>query len=154
MNTSTKNPLEGGAWLGDLPVTSRYTFGLAGEKFYRAIKDEGRIYGTKCSECGRTYVPASLFCERCLVELDDWIDVGTTGEIHAFTLLYEDLDGKPTQTPEMIAFIRLGDGGLIHRLGEIEQDQIRIGLRVEAVFKAPEEREGSIQDISHFRPVD
>jgi hypothetical protein len=34
------------AWMGNLPVTSRYTFGLAGEKFFRAIKDDAKILGT------------------------------------------------------------------------------------------------------------
>ena len=154
MNMPKNNPLEGGAWQGDLPVTSRYTFGLAGERFYRAIKDEGKLFGTRCNRCERNYVPASLFCERCMQELDTWIDVGTSGEVHTFTLLYEGLDGDRKKNPEIIAFIRLGDGGIVHRLSEIDKDKITIGMQVEAVFKAKAEREGSIQDVSHFRPVD
>ena len=51
MTKSSTNPLQSGAWHGDLPVTSRYTFGLAGERFYRAIKDEGKLFGTKCESC-------------------------------------------------------------------------------------------------------
>jgi uncharacterized OB-fold protein len=154
MNKLKNDPREDGAWQGNLPVTSRYTFGLAGERFYRAIKDEGKLFGTRCNKCERTYVPASLFCERCMLELDTWIDVGTSGEVHTFTLLYEDLDGKRKKTPEIIAFIRFGDGGLIHRLGEIEIDDVAIGMRVEAVFKAKTEREGSVHDISYFRPLE
>jgi uncharacterized OB-fold protein len=153
MNKSKHNPRVGGAWEGNLPVRSRYTFGVAGERFYRAIKDEGKIYGTTCSECERTYVPATLFCERCMEELDTWIDVGNSGEVHTFTLLYEDLDGNRKQNPDIIAFIRIGDGGFVHRLGEVSEDEITIGMRVEAVFKDRAEREGSIQDISHFRPM-
>lgn len=153
MNMPNTNPHEFGAWRGDLPVTSRYTLGLAGERFYRAIMDEGKIYGTKCQNCERTYVPATLFCERCMLELDNWVDVGITGEVHTFTFLFEDLDGNRKESPEIIAFIRLGDGGLVHRLGEIDKDEVKIGLEVEAVFKAKDEREGSIKDISHFRPV-
>jgi uncharacterized OB-fold protein len=151
MKTPNNTPLKNGAWHGDLPVTSRYTFGVAGERFYRAIKDEGKILGTECKKCQRIYVPAALFCERCLRELDAWVDVGTSGEIYTYTLLYEDLDGKRLDQPEMIAFIRLGDGGLVHRIGEIEPDQVEIGLQVEAVFKPETERRGSIEDISHFR---
>ena len=153
MNASKHDPSEHGTWQGNLPVTSRYTFGLAGERFYRAIKDEGKIFGTRCNKCEHTYVPATLFCERCLNELDTWIDVGTSGEIHTFTLLYEDLDDNRKEIPEIVAFIRFGDGGLVHRLGEIDEEEITIGMRVEAVFKAENDREGSIQDISYFRPV-
>ncbi|HUV28583.1 MAG TPA: hypothetical protein VMW34_14580, partial [Anaerolineales bacterium] len=28
------------AWRDEMPVTNRYTFGVAGERFFRAIKDE------------------------------------------------------------------------------------------------------------------
>ena len=153
MNMPKNNPQEGGSWQGDLPVTSRYTFGLAGERFYRAIKDEGKLLGTRCNNCDRTYVPAALFCERCMNELDTWRDVGVAGEVHTYTLLYEDLDGNRMENPDSIAFIRFGDGGLVHRLGEVDLDKIKIGMQVEAIFKAEADREGSIQDISHFRPL-
>ncbi len=141
------------AWIGDLPITSRYTAGIAGERFFRAIKDDGVIYGSNCERCATTYVPARQFCERCLDQLDDWIDVGTTGEVHTFTLLFENLDGTPREEPEVIAFIQIEDGGFVHRLDEIDLDLLEIGLPVEAVFKPEKKREGSILDIAYFRPV-
>lgn len=141
------------AWYGDLPVKSRYTFGLAGERFFRAIKDEGRIYGTHCHKCERLYVPATLFCERCLGKLDDWVDVGTIGNVHTFTLLHQNYDGSQRDFPEVIAFISLGDGGIIHRLGGIDPESVEIGMKVEAVFKNKEDREGSILDIAYFKPI-
>jgi uncharacterized OB-fold protein len=141
------------AWYGNLPVTSRYTFGLAGEKFFRAIKEDGKILGTYCQKCEHTYVPAVIFCERCLCELNEWIDVGTVGNVHTFTLLYENYDGSPRNEPEVVAFIALGSGGLIHRLGQVEPEDIEIGMTVKAVFKPPDQREGSILDIIHFEPI-
>jgi uncharacterized OB-fold protein len=141
------------AWYGELPVTSRYTFGLAGERFFRAIKEEGAIYGTCCLKCERTYVPAALFCERCLAELDDWVDVGTIGEIYTFTLLYKNYDGSRREVPELIAFISIGDGGIIHRVGGIDPEDVEIGMKVQAVFKDKSDREGSILDIVYFKPV-
>jgi len=141
------------SWHGNLPVTSRYTFGLAGEKFFRSIKDNGKLMGTHCPKCERIYVPAALFCERCLSELDEWIDVGTVGEVHTYTLLYENYDGTPRSDPEIVAMISFGDGGLIHRLGKIDTNEIEIGMTVKAVFRPPDQREGSILDIVHFEPV-
>jgi uncharacterized protein len=142
------------SWEGEMPVTNRYTYGLAGEKFFRAIKDEGRILGTRCSRCERTYVPAVTFCERCFNETTEWVDVGLTGEVHTFTLVYEDADGKTLEKPELVAFVHFADGGLVHRLGEIDPQMVKIGMKVEAVFKPAEEREGSILDILHFKPAD
>lgn len=142
-----------GTWYGDLPVTSRYTFGLAGERFFRAIKDEGKIFGARCEACDITYVPARQFCERCMDELETWLDMGTQGEVYTFTLLYENLDGSPREQPEIVAFLSFGDGGIVHRLGEVEPANIDIGMPVEAVFKPKNKREGSIQDIEYFRPI-
>ena len=141
------------AWHGNLPVTSRYTYGLAGEKFFRAIKEEGKFLGTHCPKCNRTYVPATLFCERCLSELDEWVDVGTIGIVHTFTFLFENYDGSPRDEPEPVAFVKIGDGGLVHRLGNIDLESVKIGMEVEAVFKDIEDREGSILDVVYFKPV-
>ena len=141
------------AWHGNLPVTSRYTYGLAGEKFFRAIKDEAKFLGTHCPKCNRTYVPATLFCERCLHELDEWIDVGTMGVVHTFTLLFENYDGSPRDEPELVAFIKIGEGGLVHRLGNVDPESVKIGMKVEAVFKDVEDREGSILDVVYFKPA-
>ena len=147
------NPQAPSAWRDGFPQTNRYTLGLAGECFFRTIKEEGRILGTRCPSCNRVYVPGASFCERCLSELDEWVDVGHSGQVETFTLLYVNEDGSPREKPEMVAFIRFGDGGLIHRLGEIEPQEIRIGMRVEAVFKPAAERIGSILDIAYFFPA-
>lgn len=153
MSLLERYPNAPGAWLGELPITSRYTAGLAGERFLRAIKDDGKIMGSRCDRCGITYVPARQFCERCLDELDEWLDVGTKGEVYTFTLLFENLDGTAREEPEVVAFIRLGDGGLVHKLDEIHLDDLEIGMLVEAVFKPETERQGSILDIAYFRPA-
>lgn len=153
MSLLPNDPAAPEAWHGDMSVPSRYTFGLAGERFFRALKDEGKILGARCDRCQVSYVPARQFCERCMAELEDWHDAGTQGEVHAFTRLAVDLDGSPRSQPELIAFVRIEDGGLVHRLGEVDPDEVRIGMQVEAVLKAPGEREGSIHDIQHFRPV-
>jgi uncharacterized OB-fold protein len=141
------------AWQGDLPVMNRYTYGLAGERFFRTIKEEAKIMGTHCPNCDRTYVPAAAFCERCLGKLDEWVDVGTIGDIVTYTFLNVGLDGTPLAKPEIIAFIRLADGGIIHHLGEIEPEQVEIGLLVKAVFLPQSKRVGSILDIKYFKPA-
>jgi uncharacterized OB-fold protein len=152
MTLLERDPNAPNAWIGDLPVTSRYTYGLAGERFFREVKENARILGTFCPDCDHTYVPAALYCERCLAELEQWLEVGNIGEVHTFTLLYQNYDGSVREEPEIVAFIKIADGGIVHRLGDISLDEIEIGMPVEAVFKPAEERQGSILDISHFRP--
>jgi uncharacterized OB-fold protein len=154
MTLIERNPNAPDAWQGNLPVTNRYTFGIAGEHFFRAIKDEAKIMGTYCPHCNYTYVPATSFCEKCLRQLTDWVDVGTHGTIHTFTLLYENIDGSQKATPDIIAYVRLGDGGLIHKLDHIDPDQVVIGMEVAAIFKPLEDRQGSIEDIIYFEPLE
>jgi len=153
MTLLQRNPNAPVSWQGDLPIVNRYTYGLAGEKFFRTIKDEGRILGTYCPECVHTYVPATVFCERCLGKLDTWVDVGIKGEVVTFTFLNVNYDGSSLEKPEIIAFVRFADGGLVHHLGEVELDQVEIGMSVEAVFKPKTKRIGSILDIKYFKPV-
>lgn len=154
MTLLDRNLLTPKAWQDAFPVTNRYSFGLAGERFFQEIKDNGNILGTYCANCDHTYVPGTLFCERCLDKLDEWIDVGITGEVHSFTLLFKDYAGKDREEPIVIAFIRIADGGLIHCLDEVDLDDIYIGMIVEAVFKPKNERIGSILDIKYFKPAD
>jgi uncharacterized OB-fold protein len=46
------------------------------------------------------------------------------------------------------------EGGFLHLLGEVAPDDVRAGMEVEAVWKPPGERAGSILDIRYFRPLD
>lgn len=138
---------------GEIPGEGVYTYGPAGERFFREIKERGRILGTRCSTCSLTYVPARLFCERCFAELGDWVDVGMRGTVHAVTTLYMGLDGAALEKPEPVAFVRIADGGLIARLIEIAPERASIGMEVEAVLKPPSERTGSPLDILGFRPA-
>ena len=142
-------------WRGAMPVESRYTVGPAGEQFFRALKDGGRILGTRCARCGVTYVPGRLFCERCFDELQEWVEVGPGGAVEAVTALYLRPDGSRTEQPRLLALIRLdgADTVLLHYLDELGAGDAKIGLRVEPVFKRAEHRIGSILDILHFRPT-
>ncbi len=81
------------------------------------------------------------------------MDVGIAGEVYSFTLLHENYDGSRREIPEMVAFIQISDGGLVHRLGEVEFEDLEIGMLVEAVFKPKAERTGAITDILYFRPL-
>ncbi|MCL7451910.1 MAG: Zn-ribbon domain-containing OB-fold protein [Anaerolineae bacterium] len=118
--------------------------------------DHARIVGTRCHVRGLTYVPATMFCERCFSELDDWVEVPSRGRVFTYTMLYRDLDDEVLAQPAVLAYVKLDDcdGGLVHHLGEVEPEEVLIGLEVEAVFKDAAERKGSILDIQYFRPVD
>ncbi len=65
-------------------------------------------------------------------------------------------DMQPLDEPELPAVIPIdgSDGGFLHMLGEVKPDDVKIGMKVEAVWKPVGERTGSILDIAYFRPTE
>jgi uncharacterized OB-fold protein len=152
-----EHPTQTRVYRGNLPVGHRYTAGVAGEKFLRKLKDEGKIYGTRCPKCGYVYVPARMYCERDLAHLDDaaWVQMSAEGELLSFSAVYVNLDGERLQTPQWVGLVRLdgASGALMHYLGEVEPENLRVGMKVQAVLKAAKERVGSIRDVKYFKPM-
>lgn len=154
-NISLKPATNPKAWKGNIPLTSRYTAGLAGEKFFRAMQEEAKLTGTVCEKCRITYVPAKHFCERCFSELTQWIDVGNTGKVISHTVVHQDLDGKKLTPPRIAAIIELGasKARMVHLLGEVSPSQLKTGMPVQAVWKPASERKGLITDLRYFKPM-
>jgi len=142
-------------WMGHMECDYSYTHGIVGEKFFKELKENARIMGTKCKKCGFIYVPPRLFCERCFEKLDEWVEVGKKGEVHIYTVAHIDVDGTKLKKPIIWAMVKIDKvhGGMVHRLDEIDLKDVKIGMRVEAVFKDKKERTGSVLDIKYFKPV-
>ncbi len=141
------------AWPGEFPVSHLYTMGVAGERFFRELKDSGRFLGSRCAACDHTYLPPSIFCPRCFAALEEWKEVGPQGTVRAVTIAHRGVDGETLETPETLALIQLdgADDLLAHRIDESEG--VEIGTRVEPVLKDAAQRGGSILDVRYFRPV-
>jgi len=149
------DPRELKHWHGHMETDYVYTHGIAGEKFFNEFKKNARIMGTKCKRCNIVYVPPRMYCERCFERLEEWIDVGKKGTVHTYTIAYIDMDGCKLKEPTVYAYVKIDgtDGGLIHKLGQVKPEKVKVGMRVEAVFKPKQQRESSINDIIHFKPT-
>ena len=139
-------------WRGNLPFASFYTAGLAGQKFFEALRDRGEILGTRCEKCQWVYVPVVLFCERCFAELTDEFPVGLEGEVITFTLCHIDLEGQQLDPPAVVGVVRLdgAQSALVHH-GLGDPASWKIGGR--ARVRLRDKREGSILDIEGFEPI-
>jgi len=142
------------SWPGQIPVHYRYLYGLAGEKFFRGLKDEGKFYATVSPEASKVYCPPTLFCEETFEALTDWIELPPVGTVESFTLCYEDSDGAE-QAPVAIAAIQLegADTVFLHRVIGIDPEAVYIGMRVQAKFLPKKQRRGHLDDIAGFEPV-
>lgn len=140
-------------WEGAIPLRHRYTPGVAGEAFFRALRDEGIFLASRCDSCGLTYCPARLFCERCFAELVPDVTVGPRGTLESFTVGYVGVEGEPLEEPVLLGLVRLdgADTVLVHFLVDYEEGP-GIGDRVEAALLPKSRRRGSILDLRGFRP--
>jgi len=124
---------------------------------YLAALKTGVILGSHCRTCRKTVVPPRTVCEWCFRPMDSYVPLLDTGTVNTFSLCYVTWDVKRIKEPEIPAVIEI-DGasplhGIMHKLGEVEPDEVQIGMRVQAVWKPEEDREGSITDILYFKPI-
>jgi uncharacterized protein len=137
---------------GSLSVAFRYTPGVGNTAFFEALRDRGVFLGSRCDRCGITYLPARIFCERCLAALDPSVECGPEGELVSWTVARVDVDDRPLDPPVVAGLVRLdgADTVLLHRLVDFQGDP-EVGTRVRALL-APT-REGSILDVEGFVPA-
>lgn len=149
----TTDPRRYRHWEGNMEADYIYTSGVAGETFFRALRDEGRLVAARCAACGLNYLPPRLFCEDCFAELSDFVDVPPKGRVTAVTLAHVDRTGVRLSRPQVWAFISFDGihGGLVHRL-LVPPERARVGLSVRAKLKPSRDRVGAITDIEGFEP--
>ena len=125
---------------------------------YLAAFKAGVILGSRCNTCRKAVVPPRTVCEWCSRPMDEYVPLQDTGTVNTFSLCYVTWDVKRIKEPETPAVIEI-DGasplhGIMHMLGEVEPEEITIGMRVKAVWKPPEERKASVTDILYFKPLE
>ena len=156
----TSDELKQGKYLDvQYKFVPRYSWaaGVAISRFLDELKD-GKIIARKCYGCQRILVPPRMYCEQCYRPTDEWVQIKDTGTVNTFSISHVGTDARRLKTPILVAVVDM-DGaspgmGILHNLGEVEPEKIMIGMKVQAVWKRPDEREGAITDIRYFRPVE
>ena len=93
----------------------------------------------------------------CFKLIDGYTYVKDTGKVNTYSISYIAADASRVKEPTIVAVIEL-DGaspgiGILHVLGEVKPEEVKFGMRVKAVWKPPEQREGAITDIKYFKPI-
>lgn len=104
----------------------------------------GRVVGRKCPSCGLVYVPPRGFCPLCVVATTEEheTEVADRGTVTSFTVLTPiQYYGQKEREDYVLASVLLdGADSTVgqQRIGGLPTDEVRLGLRVQAVW-APEE---------------
>ena len=132
-----------------------YTAGAATTLFLQKML-EGKIVGQRCPVCKGVYVPPRGSCPRDGVATEDEVEVAHTGIVESFTINYIPIPGGAVDPPFVSANIVLdgADLSFMHLISGIANDQVRIGMRVKALWRPKEEWTPSLGNIIYFEPLD
>lgn len=142
--TSITTPIHLGYTHMVSPEETRYLRGLA----------EGRLLGQRCPVCGKVYIPPRGACPADGVPTTDEVELPSTGTVTTFCVVNVPFAGQRVKPPYVAAQVLI-DGADIpmqHLILGCPADEVRMGMRVEAVWKPRAEWGTTPQNIDHFRP--
>lgn len=138
---------------GKVAIPFYYTAGKVGSRFLIGLRDNQKFMGMRCPTCKIVYVPPRSTCKDCFGQLDEWVEVSDKGTLLTYTVVHQPHVAQPMGTPFAYGIIQLdgADTGFVHMLGEVDFNQLKVGMKVKAVFK--DERVASVLDIKYFKPI-
>ena len=140
-------------WTMEFPY--KHSTGETIGRFLAGLRDQRRIWGQRVPGQG-VVVPPLGYSETDGAAGGEWVAVANTGVVTAVAVVHDAVEGlHPAPAPFAFILVQLdgADTALPH-IATVGLDRLRIGSRVEAVWKPDGERVGSIRDIAGFRPID
>ncbi|MCD0451261.1 OB-fold domain-containing protein [Actinocorallia sp. API 0066] len=128
--------------------------GRALDRFLEGVS-EGRILGHRCPVCRKVMVPMKGLCPKDGVPTTEEVEVADTGTVTTFAV--NNLpDPRAPQVPFVSAYVLLdgADVAMVALVSGLPADQVRMGMRVRALWKPREEWGRTITNIRWFEPID
>lgn len=140
----------------EFKVEYAWDAGIAISAYLRGLGD-GELLASYAPGSDRVMVPPRTFCELSWTPSQKLVELPGTGRVNTFSLSYVNWDATRRKEPLIPAVIELdgasGGMGILHMLGDVDPEEVEIGMPVRAVWKPAAEREGSITDILYFAPA-
>ena len=139
---------------GKMALPNQYFAGKLGSKFIIALRDDKKILGITCPKCKKTFIPPREYCHFCATKIDEnWVELGNEGELVNYAVVRYPGKYLPKKVPYILGQIKLkgADTPLTHIVEGVELKDVRIGMKVKAVFA--DKTTNTILDLDHFEPV-
>lgn len=124
-------------------------------RYWREIKYRYRLIGERCIRCGSLYYPRRAICPRCgSRELEEY-QLRDRGRVISWTVIRNPPKDYEKFAPYVVALVELDDGvRILTQLVDIEPEEVKAGMRVEATFRRIREdgTSGIIEYGYKFRP--
>ncbi|MHA2038033.1 MAG: Zn-ribbon domain-containing OB-fold protein [Promethearchaeota archaeon] len=151
------NPTSPMHWRGDMQADYFYPSGIAGDKFFKHIMQSGTFLADKCPKCNKIYCPPRLYCEDCFEEIPDsaWKEVPPVGKVRLFTVAKLNAHGEKLASPKVMALIDIEstNSSMLGIIASSDVEKDFIDVKVKAVFKPKDTREGTIKDILYYEEI-
>ncbi|CAN5877012.1 hypothetical protein BH23ACT2_BH23ACT2_13670 [soil metagenome] len=137
------------------PARLDYTFtaGHATSRFLQGITEK-RILGQRAPG-GKVYVPPRGADPELGRATPEEVEVAQRGTVTSFCVVNLQFYGSVMEIPYVSALILLdgADLSIMHLIQEVPADDVRIGMRVEAVWREDADIEPTLESITWFRPT-
>ncbi len=138
------------------PVKLRYDHTVSpGEDSYLRALAQGRIIGQRCPACGKVYLPPRGACPVDGIPTRDEVELPDTGTVTTFCVVNVPFAGQRFPSPYVAASVLIdgADIAIQHLILGCPPEQMRMGMRVGAVWRPREEWEIGGHNIDHFAPT-
>ncbi|WP_130512163.1 Zn-ribbon domain-containing OB-fold protein [Krasilnikovia cinnamomea] len=146
----------------DAPVTTivtpillryRHTASDQESRYLRALA-EGRLLGGRCPACRKVYLPPRV-CPADGVPTDEEVVVTDRGTVTTFCVVNVPFAGQRLDPPYVVAQVLLdgADIPLSHLILGCPAGQVRMGMRVAAVWRERAQWSHTPENIAHFAPT-
>ena len=93
--------------------------------------EEGKITGTRCRHCGKTYFPPRADCYNCLNSDMEWFEVSGSGKLLSFSKLQYAPVGFEGDLPYTIALLDYDDYKVFGRTDpSISYEKLSVGMKM------------------------
>ena len=126
--------------------------------FLRALEN-GKLLAGRTSDTGsgkgKVYFPAREADPATGRQLDEFLELPDVGTVTTFAIINIPFAGQRIKPPYVAAYVLLdgADIPFLHLVSDIDANEVRMGMRVKAVWRPREEWGLGIDNIEYFRPT-
>jgi uncharacterized OB-fold protein len=135
-------------------LTIQHTASHEESAYLRAIA-EGKLLGAKTGERGKVYFPPHGADPATGLPTTDFVELPDKGTVTTFAIINIPFQGQRIKPPYVAAYVLLdgADIPFLHLVADIDAHEVRMGMRVEAVWRPRDEWGFGIDNIEYFRPT-
>lgn len=125
------------------------------ESIYLRALQQGKLLGARAGDDGKVYFPPREADPATGRELDQFVELPDTGTVTTFAIVNIPFAGQRIPPPYVAAYVLLDGADLpfLTLIADVDAADVRMGMRVKAVWEPPEKWGLGIDNISHFRPT-